>query len=331
MVLALLEARRVSQEKDRPRTSVAVVPRSLVFNWIEEAGRFAPELTVLDYTGDARASAKVEDFDVLLTTYGTLRRDAARLAEHEFDYVILDEAQAIKNADHRLGQGGAAAARPSSPGAERNADREPPRRAVEPVRVPQPGLPRARGGVRKARCRRPDAPSGWTSTLVARALRPFILRRTKEQVAPELPEKVEQTIHCDLEAAAAPLLRRAARATTGRRCWRASRRRGWPSRRCRCSRRCCACARRRATRAGRPDPRRGTVGEARRAAAAACARSPTKGTRRWCSRSSRRCSALLRERLDDERITYEYLDGRTRDRAERVARFQTDPRLPACS
>ena len=43
--------------------------------------------------------------------------------------------------------------------------------------------------------------------LVARALRPFILRRTKEQVAPELPEKVEQTIHCDLEAAAAPFLR----------------------------------------------------------------------------------------------------------------------------
>ena len=51
MVLALLEARRVSQEKDRPRTSVAVVPRSLVFNWIDEAARFAPELRVLDYTG----------------------------------------------------------------------------------------------------------------------------------------------------------------------------------------------------------------------------------------------------------------------------------------
>ena len=51
-------------------------------------------------------------------------------------------------------------------------------------------------------------------------------------------------------------------------------------------------------------------------------------TRRWCSRSSRRCSGCSAERLADEEITYEYLDGRTRDRAERVARFETDPDCP---
>jgi hypothetical protein len=79
MVLALLDSRRREREPGAPRTSVAVVPRSLVFNWMEEAARFAPDLRVLDYTGEARTSAPVDGYDLLLTTYGTLRRDAARL------------------------------------------------------------------------------------------------------------------------------------------------------------------------------------------------------------------------------------------------------------
>ncbi len=80
--------------------SVAIVPKSLIFNWIEEAQRFTPQLRILNYTGtDRHAShAKFSDYHLVVTTYGTLRRDIEKLSRHQFDYAILDEAQAIKNA-----------------------------------------------------------------------------------------------------------------------------------------------------------------------------------------------------------------------------------------
>jgi hypothetical protein len=98
-VLALLETRRVLRAAGEPvGSSLVVVPRSLVFNWKEEAARFTPQLRVLDYTGLARNGNHLAAYDVILTTYGTLRREALRLKDTEFDYIVLDEAQAIKNA-----------------------------------------------------------------------------------------------------------------------------------------------------------------------------------------------------------------------------------------
>ncbi|MEE8312507.1 MAG: SNF2-related protein, partial [Candidatus Binatia bacterium] len=102
-VLALLQSRRTRRlrEGEELRPSIVVVPKSLVFNWIEEAQRFTPQLRTLDYTGIHREQRRLEagSYDILLTTYGTLRRDVTRLREIRFDYAILDEAQAIKNAD----------------------------------------------------------------------------------------------------------------------------------------------------------------------------------------------------------------------------------------
>ena len=71
-VLALLAGKRGGP-------ALVVVPRSLVFNWKQEAARFAPKLKVLDHTGTARdrTGARFKDFDIVLTTYGTLRNDAA--------------------------------------------------------------------------------------------------------------------------------------------------------------------------------------------------------------------------------------------------------------
>ncbi|HTU99705.1 MAG TPA: SNF2-related protein, partial [Luteitalea sp.] len=101
MVLAALEARRLDREAAgaAAQPSLVVVPRSLVFNWTREAARFAPDLRVLDLTGADRRSLldAVAGHDLVLTTYGTLRRDVTHLADIEFDYLILDEAQAIKN------------------------------------------------------------------------------------------------------------------------------------------------------------------------------------------------------------------------------------------
>ena len=193
--LALLEERRLA----KAGPSLVVVPRSLLFNWRQEATRFTPDMRVLVHEGRDRArdAASFADYDIVLITYGTLRRDAPLLAETEFDYVILDEAQAIKNASDGDGEGGAAAPREASSRDERHAGREPHRRALESVRVPEPRHARRRARVQGVRHGRGGAsPAG---SLIARAVRPFILRRTKEEVAPELPEKLEQTIYVELE------------------------------------------------------------------------------------------------------------------------------------
>lgn len=79
-VLAMLETRRerrVAGEALGP--ALIVVPRSLIFNWMEEAARFTPLLKVLDYTGLARDAKTLAGYDVILTTYGTLRRDIIQL------------------------------------------------------------------------------------------------------------------------------------------------------------------------------------------------------------------------------------------------------------
>ena len=100
MVLALLATRRDAQTDADRRPSLVVAPRSVVFNWRQEAARFTPELRVLRIhrRGPRATRAQFGDHDLVLTTYGTLRRDAAHLAATAFDYVVLDEAQAIKNA-----------------------------------------------------------------------------------------------------------------------------------------------------------------------------------------------------------------------------------------
>ena len=102
-VLALLQSRRDLRAQDTNKThcpSLIVVPRSLVFHWKKEALQFAPKLRILDHTGGGRLKPAdhFDAYDVVLTTYGTLRRDALQFKNLRFDYCILDEAQAIKNA-----------------------------------------------------------------------------------------------------------------------------------------------------------------------------------------------------------------------------------------
>ena len=114
-VLALLESRRVNPQRQGP--TLVVVPRSLVFNWSAEAKRFAPQLRVLDHSGINRGKeiGSFSNYDLILTTYGTLRRDAMQLKDVRFDYVcwtkrrrsrIADSESAkaarLLQADHRL-------------------------------------------------------------------------------------------------------------------------------------------------------------------------------------------------------------------------------------
>lgn len=80
--------------------SLIVTPTSLIYNWKNEFEKFAPDIKVLLIHGNKRDREKcfmeLENFDVILTTYGTLRNDLDKYSEIKFDYCILDEAQNIK-------------------------------------------------------------------------------------------------------------------------------------------------------------------------------------------------------------------------------------------
>lgn len=198
-VLALLETRRELRAKgeiDEP--SLAIVPKSLIFNWKQEIERFTPHMRVLDYTGSTRSKGDFSQYDLILTTYGTIRRDSMHFGEQIFDYIILDEAQAIKNAktesakavrllrsNHRLALSG-------TPVENHLGE------LWSLFEFLNPGM---LGASRVFQIAAKDMrdPDHEMRKLLSQALRPFLLRRTKEQVARELPQKVEQTIYCEME------------------------------------------------------------------------------------------------------------------------------------
>jgi len=180
------------------RPSLVVAPRSLVFNWKREAARFTPDLRVLDHTGGDRrpVSAHFAEHDLIFTTYGTLRRDADALAAIRFDHVVLDEAQAIKNetsetsraarrlsADHRLALSG-------TPVENHLGE------LWSLVEFLNPGM---LGRATTWKAVTEGRPNPDAIALLGRALRPLMLRRTKAEVAPDLPARMEETWVCELE------------------------------------------------------------------------------------------------------------------------------------
>src|ERR1051326_1490647 len=195
-VLALMESRR----KGESRPSLVVVPRSLIFNWQQEAARFTPKLRVLTHTGSERikGNAHFENYDLILTTYGTLRRDVIHFGEVEFDFVILDEAQAIKNA----GTETAKAARLLKSRQRLALSGTPIENHLGELwslfEFLNPGM-LGSASVFQFSTNATQKPDEKSRVLLSRALLPFILRRTKQQVAKELPEKLEQTIYCEMD------------------------------------------------------------------------------------------------------------------------------------
>jgi hypothetical protein len=201
-VLALLESKRQQETGAGAglRPSLVVVPRSLIFNWQQEAARFTPNLRLLVHTGADRTKATThfENYDLILTTYGTLRRDAVHFQDFEFDFVILDEAQAIKNARTesakaaRLLKGNHRLALSGTPVENHLGE------LWSLFEFLNPGM-LGSASVFQLSTNSARALDEETRKLLSRALRPFLLRRTKQQVAKELPEKLEQTIYCEME------------------------------------------------------------------------------------------------------------------------------------
>ncbi len=106
-VLAYLQSQQeqAPASKERGRSvknkaaTLLVVPKSLITNWQRESEKFTPTLRFLEYVGNFRNkdTAIFNEYDVVLTTYGTMLRDIEILRGYKFSHVILDESQAIKN------------------------------------------------------------------------------------------------------------------------------------------------------------------------------------------------------------------------------------------
>jgi non-specific serine/threonine protein kinase len=87
------------KEENGSLKALVVCPTTLMFNWQNEIRKFTPSLSMYVHHGGARIRETLnqDHIDVIITTYGTLRSDIKQFVEVDFDYVVLDESQAIKN------------------------------------------------------------------------------------------------------------------------------------------------------------------------------------------------------------------------------------------
>ena len=184
-----------------PTTTLVVCPTSLVFNWVAEARKFTPQLKVLALHGANRHAlfAEMPRADLVITSYALVRRDLEKYREVEFDTVVLDEAQHIKN---RATQNAQAVK------AIRSRNRlvltgTPLENSVLDLwSIFDFLMPGYLGGAQdfKERYEAPIArdKNAEAQARLARRLKPFILRRLKRDVAADLPAKIEQITFCEL-------------------------------------------------------------------------------------------------------------------------------------
>ena len=189
-IIALLKATR-----EEGRTSLVIAPTSLTYNWLSEFRKFAPDLsvTVLSGSGTQRAGlirhiVSHGDVDVVITSYPLIRRDIALLKEHPFRFVILDEAQNIKNA----GSVAAQAVKQLQADTRFALTGTPMENGVGELwslfDFVLPGyLPGYNTFLRKYQ-------DGENAEDLLRRIQPFLIRRLKQEVLEELPDKMETTL-----------------------------------------------------------------------------------------------------------------------------------------
>jgi superfamily II DNA or RNA helicase len=324
----LLKSKRAEGKKP----SLVVVPASVVMNWQEEAERFAPTLSVLDLTGPGRNERfeKIPDHDLVVTNYALLRRDIDRLAEVEFRYVILDEAQNIKNpesqtaraskrlrAEHRLALTG-------TPIENRLSELWSIFDFLDPGLLGS--LPRFRQQFEAPIVGRGDREA---EARLRRRIYPFILRRMKKEVADDLPEKIESVVHCELTPEQRALYRDVL-ALTRQQVFQEVEEKGLARSHIsilaalvKLRQVCC-----------HPRLLKLPVEEERLASAKfellqeMVHELVAEGHRALIFSQFTEMLAIIREWLDQEQIEYEYLDGSTKDRAACVRRFNEDPTIP---
>lgn len=200
ITLCLLQAQRESNDPESKRPSLVIMPTTLLYNWQLEAKKFT-KLTYIEYRG-ANRKRLIEAFDyndVIFASYGVIRQDIELLKKYQFNYVILDEAQAIKNPSsgvaqavhelrsrHRLTLTG-------TPIENTTLD------LWSQMAFVNPGL-LGTSEYFKDEFQNPIEKNQDTDKLkkLGLIIKPFMLRRLKSQVAKDLPPKIEQIDYCEM-------------------------------------------------------------------------------------------------------------------------------------
>ncbi len=199
--LALLQHQKESLGPQDPKTSLLIVPTSLIFNWQKEAERFVPNLRILLHTGGNRSkdSFAFSHFDLIISTYGIARIDEELLSSFFFNYIILDESQNIKNprsksfssikqlkSKNKLALSG-------TPIENSVLD------IWSQMHFANPGLLGSFTYFQKEFVQAIEKKKDEEKARRLQAIiKPFVLRRTKSQVATELPPKSEQIFYCSM-------------------------------------------------------------------------------------------------------------------------------------
>ncbi len=182
--------------------AIVVCPTTLVYNWQNEIKKFTPNLTALIHHGSIRTrkAEELKAYNVIITTYGTLRSDIQLLLKINFDYVVLDESQAIKNPSSKVTKAASLlqatnrVCMSGTPLQNNTFD------IFAQMNFLNPGLLGSMEFFRNEFANPIDKfGEQEQKEHLRKLLYPFILRRTKEQVAKDLPDKTEQILFCEME------------------------------------------------------------------------------------------------------------------------------------
>ena len=192
------------KEKNGKLLALVVCPTTLLFNWQNELKKFTPSLTFQLHHGGTRTKNQLfkDPVEVIITTYGTLRSDIKMFSEVKFDYVILDESQAIKNPSSKVTKAACLLQATNklclsgTPLQNNTFD------IYAQMNFLNPGM---LGTVEYFKHNFSMPIDKFDEKEQKEHLRkfvfPFILRRTKEQVAKDLPEKQEMVLYCEMGTA----------------------------------------------------------------------------------------------------------------------------------
>lgn len=192
----------LSQRTKRPSTNnLIVVPTSLLFNWQDEVAKFAPSMRLFTHYGPNRLKSvgEFDRYEVILTTYGMVLSDIHFLKSYRFNYIFLDESQAIKNPESqrykavRMLQSRNKVVLTGTPIENNTFD------IFGQLSFACPGLLGSKQYFKAIYSIPIDKfEDRKRSNELQKRIEPFILRRTKKQVTTELPDKTEMVIYCEM-------------------------------------------------------------------------------------------------------------------------------------
>lgn len=181
--------------------SLVVCPTTLLFNWENEINKFTPELSYLIHHGPGRTTieANLLQHNIIISTYGTLRSDILLFQNLKLDYVILDESQTIKNPSSKVAKAAQLLitknrfALSGTPMQNNTFD------IFSQMNFLNPGMLGTKDFFKEQFAKPVDKfQDTETKQHLRKLIYPFLLRRTKEQVAQDLPEKTEVTLYCEM-------------------------------------------------------------------------------------------------------------------------------------